>query len=59
MFSLIRVLKPGEMHHTICARVCRLWRNTDYKTGRLISLDHLLVDKQVIQFISYAYQVII
>ncbi|GMN53802.1 hypothetical protein TIFTF001_022930 [Ficus carica] len=46
MFSPIRVLKPGETHQAICARVCRLWRNTDYKTGRLISLDCLLVDKQ-------------
>ena len=55
MFSPIRILKPGETHQIICTRVCRLWRNTDFKTEKLISLDCLLVDKQVTQFISYKY----
>ena len=47
MFAPIRILKPGETHLTIRVRICRLWRNVDYKTGKLISLDILLVDEEV------------
>ena len=49
MFSPLRILKAGETYDTIRGRVCRLWRNTDYNTGRLISVDCLLVDEQVIK----------
>ncbi|GMN34297.1 hypothetical protein TIFTF001_042023, partial [Ficus carica] len=47
MFSPLRILKAGETYDTIRARVCRIWRNTDYNTGRLISVDCLLVDEQL------------
>ena len=53
MTKLIRALKPNEVYETIRARICRLWKNNDLNTGRLISLDCVLVDEEVIFFTKY------
>ena len=53
MTTLIRALKPNEVYETIRARICRLWTNNDLSTGRLISLDCVLVDEEVIFFTKY------
>ncbi|EXC16105.1 G-type lectin S-receptor-like serine/threonine-protein kinase RKS1 [Morus notabilis] len=46
MTTPIRALKPNEVYETIQARVCRIWTNNDFVTGRLISLDCILVDEE-------------
>ena len=48
MTTPIRALKPNEVYQTIRARICRLWTNNDLATGRLISVDCVLVDEEVI-----------
>ena len=53
MTTLIRALKPNQVYETIRARICRLWTNNDLNTGRLISLDCVLVDEEVIFFTKY------
>ncbi|PON97499.1 Nucleic acid-binding, OB-fold containing protein [Trema orientale] len=46
MATPIRSLKPTEIYGAIEARISRLWHNNDYTTGRLISLDCVLVDHE-------------
>ncbi|EXB54361.1 hypothetical protein L484_002421 [Morus notabilis] len=47
MTTPTRALKPNEVYEIIQARVCRIWTNNDFVTGRLISLDCILVDEEV------------
>ena len=53
MTTLIRALKPNEVYETIRARICKLWKNNDLNIGRLISLDCVLVNEEVIFFTKY------
>lgn len=52
MTTPIHVLKLNEVYGKIRARIYRLWINNDFVTNRLISLDYLLVDKEVTTFIN-------